>query len=260
MDSLTRIYYDTLMPSLQAVVDGEGVNADLAEEITALDNCPVDEGLGESYHRATHLTKLRSSAARNPWILSSTRLSQNISRCTRCTKQYGKRGKAVFRFEWKNYKRVIRMRRRNRFRACRMRDKVFFQKLYRLQSDASDDWGPVLGSDPVASNKTDGTTRMQHEYLQKTFQNRGVYSVPSSGACDKGYRARDRRFFQVLAVHNSQSRPKLVETMKTGPFILNITIFFYVFYLLIFILVCAYVVFGMSVCGIVFVDCLSVCC
>ena len=50
---------------------GDGVSADLALEVEAVNNTPLDEGPGEGWHRASSQTLSKVSASHQPWLMGS---------------------------------------------------------------------------------------------------------------------------------------------------------------------------------------------
>ena len=80
----------------------------LANEVTRLGNCPLDESVGEGFHRATNRTKAVASAARTPWVLGSVRHEANLLRCINFCNTDVEFSRRVFRFEWLRFKRILR--------------------------------------------------------------------------------------------------------------------------------------------------------
>ena len=80
----------------------------LAETIRKLQNSPLDENPGEEWHRRTNLTLQRAASTRKPWLLGSTREQQNLNRHKAFLATVNPLAKKVVRFEWSNFKRVLR--------------------------------------------------------------------------------------------------------------------------------------------------------
>ena len=226
LDSLSLEHRTNLTRSLEIVRDGGAVPADLQTEVDAINNCPVDEGDGEGYHRQTNLTKVRGAASRSTWVSASTRFKQNLARAKKITTNYGRSGVDVFRYEWKNFKRVLKFRRR-RFAPRRMQDKIFYKTLYRLSHSCNDDWGPLVGAEAPQKVEENATDRMRYEYLQRTFKARAYYSTPKPiegpvedhvplGARNPAKATAERDFFQCIAVHTQRAKPKLVPVHDSG--------------------------------------------
>ena len=157
-----------LLPSIKIVADGGGVPDDLESEARELGNTPLDEGPGEGYHRRTHCTKKRAAVSRNPWLMGSTRFGQNLSLARRfCS--YGEDGKNVFRYEWRNCKRLLQTNRAKRHRPLRISDYRFYRRLYRIQQSNDEDWASLVGKSEGAKDKEVNATdvqKLQSEYLR----------------------------------------------------------------------------------------------
>jgi hypothetical protein len=67
-DQATIDLNKSLRADLVAVSLGGPCPALLQRKVTAIDNSPLDEGNGESFHRNTNLEQGRSTNARLPWI------------------------------------------------------------------------------------------------------------------------------------------------------------------------------------------------
>jgi hypothetical protein len=111
----------------------------LAFTICFYRNTPISEDRGEGYHRYTHLTLLRAAASRMPWILGSTRHTQNLGRCLAWVDE-GELARKVFNYEWQNWKRILRPSNSKRWVNVKLTDSTFFKRLYCLEKD-TDDWG-----------------------------------------------------------------------------------------------------------------------
>ena len=148
LDTLSREYLATLLDSLEAVANGGPVDEKLRREIVRLGNSPLDAGPGEGYHRSTHLTQKRASASRVPHLLASTREKANRKLCKNIIRKYGEKGKRLFRFEWRHYKRILQTTRQKRFTPVHMARDKFYKKLYRLDSDDEDDFQVLMVDDP----------------------------------------------------------------------------------------------------------------
>ena len=171
LDLLSQRYRDTLLPSLQLVVDGGPVASDLSDEMSKLNNTPVEEGPGEGYHRATNCSLSRSRVSRHPWLMASTRFKQNLEIGLRFCRRHGEAGKAVFRFEWRRYKRLLRGSMSRRYRPLNIKPAMFYRRLYRLDAQAAvEDWsiltGDVAGDAGEPAVERSSVEVMQAEYTQ----------------------------------------------------------------------------------------------
>ena len=115
------------------------VSHKLQEEVFAVCNTPLDEGPGEGVHRATHNTKKRADASREPWLLASIRQKQSFDSLDSFLRDHGDVGKTVFEFEWNRFKRLLQAQRRHSYTPAKMKDKPFFKRFYRLKALPGDE-------------------------------------------------------------------------------------------------------------------------
>ena len=184
-----------------------------------MQNTPLDEGRGELWHRRSHLTKHRAPHARFVWIMADNRQQQNMTTCNRWIKQYGHRGRQVFRFEWRNRKRLLRPSLSDRFVPVKMDDHSFSEKLYRLNPSQDDDFGLLCG-DPVKKNpKYPPSETMQYDYLRTVLTKKSIYSIPKAQdeEAEDFNPFPDLSFFQVVDITVPQARPKGVATNANRP-------------------------------------------
>ena len=117
----------------------------IATEVKALGNTPLDEGVGEGYHRATNMTVQRCASVREPYVLGSTRHKYNLDKASSMINNYGEQGRDVLRFEWQEFKRILRTSQRREYTRVNLSDRIFFRRLYRLDG-CDDNWAVMLGS------------------------------------------------------------------------------------------------------------------
>ena len=228
LDTLSLEYKRTLLPSLRIRAGGGEVAEDLSRETTALDNSPLDEGQGEGYHRRTNLEKKRATSETTESILAQTRAKQSILTCKRWIAR-GPKGAAVFRFEWRRFKRVLRPDKRRSGQPIRCTTKRFFRRLYCLDVPdvARGDWSQLMSShrsDPLPKTSMQ---QCHEEYISTVLEPGSYYSVPkrTTEVDESGYEEeRDvPQYFQVLSVYRPGSRPKLVPTWQDSDHVLKTT-------------------------------------
>ena len=95
-------YFLTIRQPPQARGVGAPMIDRLANEHTAVNNNPLDESLGESYHRHSNQTAQRCSAAHEPYILGSVHRSQHLDTSANFVNQCPTK-KSVWKFEWKHF-------------------------------------------------------------------------------------------------------------------------------------------------------------
>ena len=64
----------------------------ITTEVKALGNTPLDEGVGEGYHRATNITVQRCASVREPYVLGSTRRKYNLDKALSMIKNMESKG------------------------------------------------------------------------------------------------------------------------------------------------------------------------
>eukprot|EP00928_Gymnodinium_smaydae_P029406 TRINITY_DN22159_c0_g2_i2.p1 TRINITY_DN22159_c0_g2~~TRINITY_DN22159_c0_g2_i2.p1 ORF type:complete len:633 (-),score=31.49 TRINITY_DN22159_c0_g2_i2:786-2684(-) len=221
LDPISLKHKHTLLPCLDCVASGGEMSLALAAEVRAFQNSPLDEGPGESFHRLTNLTKTRSAASKRPWLLASTREKQNIALCNKYIREYGQQGRLVFKFEWRNWKRILQGRWARRFISRRVDTQKFLAQVYRLDSQGEDDWSSVIqGSSKRPSAKSDLNASLQYDYVKHVLRDRAFYSVQivradDSGAADPAAENVQTSYIQILDIATPQKRPKLVPTHET---------------------------------------------
>ena len=198
----------------EARAAGGMVQPDLAHEIRRLAGSPLCEDAGESYHKWTHRTKLTASGSRNPWILASTRHGDNLQTCLEFA-----RGSAlmatVYRFEWLNFKRILRATTHRGWQPLRISDRAFFRRIYKLEPD-TDDWARVVSkSAPATSPAMPNIPAIKYDWTRRAMRPGSYYSVPvrQEVVGDDGGVASDMvdSFFKIVAT-SQDGRLKTVPT------------------------------------------------
>ena len=161
----------------------------LALQIRRFRNDPLDAGPGEGYHRRTNLTQNEAAHSKIPWVLAWTRHNQVLDTGINFLKCNGIIGRTIFRFEYKNYKRLLQTSQSSRFSPVRMGDNAFFKKMYRLSWEDQEDWGAVVDAanssgPPRPPRPRDPMGAMQREYLQAVIKPEQFYSVSVLKQCD----------------------------------------------------------------------------
>lgn len=161
---------EELAPSLQARAAGDPVSALLRGEIDRLNNTPLDEGPGEGYHRQTHTSLRRACASSAQWILADTRHNHALDLARKFIKDNGKEGEQVYRYEWQNFKRLLRPSLDKEMTTLRMTDKEFFNKVYLLDPYTQDDWSSFFGEKPRKYEPPSAYSAMRIEYLKHVLK------------------------------------------------------------------------------------------
>jgi hypothetical protein len=215
-DPCTVDIWQRLEGDLRARSLGGDMSSALTLELTARNNIPLDEGPGEGYHRHTNLTRQRSGHVRLHWILASVRHKQVIGKCKKFMKDFGKAGRNVINYEYRQYKRLLQTNSKKRTMGVQMRPRDFFKRMYRMDDKARDDFGVLI--DSTVSKKTSPsttTTRLQIEYLQVVLKPETHFSVTLERDTDGGGVVEEAMFFLVMGVRGPSQKPKLVATHST---------------------------------------------
>ena len=230
-DALTQYLYSTHRDALEVVVAGGICPPLLLEEVSVVNETPLDESAGEGYHRSTHLTRVRARACKTPYIKMSTRLNQNMDQLKSFLRK-GEAGKRVIRYEWRRWSRVLQVKRRSLWRKRHWPASKVFERVYRMDAFSDEDWSSVVvsipapgqGKDPRGESAAAAVSGSQLEacrieYLLDVLKPPEWYQVqvPVTAQNDHGdveERLEPRRF-QLLHMTSSKSRPKLMPTIQS---------------------------------------------
>ena len=134
-----------LRQDLEHVAGGGEPSDMLMSERDDIRNSPLDETPGEAVHRDTNGTKRRACAAQLPFVKSSLRFGQNVRRCKAFLVKGKVAARQAYRFEWKNFKRVLQTSSKHKLRGIRMKTGSFFKRLYRIECYDTPDWSSAVG-------------------------------------------------------------------------------------------------------------------
>ena len=91
---------------------------------------------------------------------------------------YGAESRAVFRFEWKRYKRILQTQTRYRWAPKKMTTPEYHEVLYREDAKAAEDFSTIctreLPADPIETDAVSGKEALRDEWLVATLQ-KGVH-------------------------------------------------------------------------------------
>ena len=222
-DPLTQRLLNEFQPELERTAAGETCPPKLAEEVRIVNLTPLDESAGEGYHRSTHHARARAPASTARFVKQQLRLRENISRCRRFIKKHGEVGREIFRFEWSQWPRILQTNPARQFRRVRMKPEAVFDRVYREDAMALEDWNSALSRQPTPRRLPDVTNSyaLQVEYIQCVLKPLGWYSVvvKRDDADTDGniVQVRSTEFFQVLKMYSGRSRPHLMPTAEADP-------------------------------------------
>ena len=153
-----------------------------------------------------------------------TRLKQILGTIRIAWRKYGKRGRAVVRYEYRNWQRVLQYSAKHRWRVRRMKRQDVLSRIYREDAKADEDWTAIANKVPLDRPLPphEATTResLEREYLQTVLTPLQFYSVEvdierqdEAGGLVK---STDNRYFQVLGAQTSQTRERTMHTVRSA--------------------------------------------
>ena len=122
-DPLTRILASRLGGDIEKRSRGEPASAALLQEVQEMCYQPLDESLGEGYHRDTNVEKRRAAGSSQRHLKQNTRFSRSLLRLHQFQEKYGERGKAVVLFEWRKWKKDPAVQKEESMAQCVNEDK-----------------------------------------------------------------------------------------------------------------------------------------
>ena len=144
LDPVSKKFALTLKHDLEVVAAGGPASPALLAEVKTLLDTPLDESAGEGYHRLTNLTYQRAPVSTTETIVQDVRLTSCLSRVDDVVARYGAKGRAVIRYEWRNWKRVLQSNPKRSYRNVRLSATRAFRRIYREDSRAKDNWDALL--------------------------------------------------------------------------------------------------------------------
>ena len=233
-DPLTQFLYYTYRDDLDAVAAGGDCPPSMQAEVDTVNDTPLDESAGEGYHRSTHCTRVRARNSSTAFVKQSTRTHQNVDQLKRLVRM-GFRGKMVLRYEWRNWSRVLQVRKRSWWRSVRMPSQDVFDAIYHENLKAEEAWGtlattipaPGQGVTAMASAAGENKDSLRVEYLLDVLEAQKWYQieVPAAGIDVDGGAARlkVKKHMQLVATSSVKSRPKIMPTVDThqDPVVVN---------------------------------------
>ena len=222
-DPYTRWFMSMFEGALIHLRDTGECALELAEEVRLLCYASLDESAGEGYHRSTNCERRRCAGAKLAYIKASTRIAANLKLVRGFLDKYRSKARRVVRYEWRNYKRVLKgtfVKRRRVETNVKMKPAAFYARLYRMDEKALENWAPLIDhvepSSEQAIVETDDDT-VRREYYMATFKE-GVYYRLAKRVdvvdADRVRKERQDTYFQVLKIHAGKSRTKTIRAVK----------------------------------------------
>ena len=223
-DPITRDFERRLGADLRVRAGGGECSLALKAETDARKNMPLNEIPGEGYHRETTHEKKRAPAASTAHLKRITRVKQVLMTIRNVWKTWGKRGRAVVRYEFKNWLRVLQPNKKTMWRIRRMKTASAIKRIYREDQMADEDWSSVAERIPPDRPvpPTDASTResLEKEYLHAVLQPLQYYAVeaPKTQQNEAGREETVSQtcYFQVLAAMTGKNKEKTMHTVQSA--------------------------------------------
>jgi len=185
----------------------------------------LDESAGEGYHRGTNLEQIRAPSSTQAHLKRKSREKKVISNALAFIRKYKERGKAVIRFEWARYKRVLQRRGRRFFKNKQMKAAPFFARIYREDDMAQEDWTQILERLPVdrpvePDSTNDRKDVLMREWIVASLEQNHHYSIdvekqePDETGAPQD--VTEQVHFKVIDLAYGQHRPKLMHTFQSA--------------------------------------------
>ena len=129
--------------SIQAVADGGDMDDAHREARIRFSEAALNEGRGEGYHRGMSHEHSRAPSSSDKHLKQSTRQKSAFAFVQDFLRRWGDRADEVVRFEWINYKRILRPPGDKRWVPVPMSTQKFYGRVYREDSMAEISWTSI---------------------------------------------------------------------------------------------------------------------
>lgn len=172
-DPVTRDFLSRVGHDLEARADGGDLTRELDNAIGELDMAMLNEAPGEGYHRGTNVEKQRAASSTTVHMTQSVRIKGVIATCRKFMRAHGAKGRAVFRYEWVSWKRLLQTSRKRRWIGKKLSRKAFRDRMYRRDAKALENWSSILtrvaNARPVEHEQVSNLTQLQNEYFKSVL-------------------------------------------------------------------------------------------
>jgi len=223
-DPFTRDFVQRVGNDLEARSQGGDLTPALGSAVAFVKHSNLNETCGESYHRWTNHEKVRAPNASTVHMKQKVRSNNVIKTLRTFMRVHGEMGKAIVRYEWKCYKRILQSRRRYRWRGKGLGVKALMARVYREDAMANDNWSVILNrvplDRPADSHDANAREKMENEYLNCVLHPSGHYCVqqPSAGPANVDEPAPEahKEFFTVIDIASASRRRHTMHTVTTA--------------------------------------------
>ena len=166
---------------LQQWVAGEDMAPALEDGLRVFNKAMLDESRGEAYHKETTAEKKRAPASTSKRLKQCTRSRASMKFSKTFKQRYGAKANDVIRFEWTNYKRVLRPSGKQKWKPVPMKCDDFYSRLYREDRHAEFNWNAIVSRapavNPVVHAEPTAREKLENEYVVALVEPGNHYSV-----------------------------------------------------------------------------------
>ena len=222
-DALTRWLMQRIGGDVDRRAQGEDASPALVLEVYIINLSPLEEGCGESWHRASNLEHIRAPASSSAHLKQEPRFKQEQARILSFMDKHGERGRDVIRYEWGAWKRVLQTQWKSRWTPVRLNPQAALQKILHDDDMGNEDWSLIVNKEvpprPTQTEDNSGDRGLRTEYLSSVFNRHAFYAYPQrvENIDEDGQPEvhRETTFFEVLHKRDGHSRPHVMPTFET---------------------------------------------
>ena len=175
------------------------------------------------------MRKREPPSADTTYLKANIRIKKVVAHFRRIISKHPVRGRAMIRFEWVNWKRVLQVHAKNQWRNKRIKTRKLLLRVYREDERGNVNWSSVASrvplSRPVVTEDATRRQQLEREYLVTMLRPLEYYSVekPVERMSENGtmVQSTDTVHFQLLALAHSNSRDKTMHTFLSAEDISN---------------------------------------
>ena len=223
-DALTRMLYTKHKTDLEQRAAGGETTPQHQDAVRIMKLSPLDESCGEGYHRGTTHGKKRAAASSSKHLKQAVRTRPSIAKLVAFRKKHGHRAIAVFRHDWRTWKRALQPHASKRWQPLRVSTEAFFSKFYHEDAQADEDWSSIferMGSErPVVPEVVDERQKLEEEYIRAQLHVGGHFVVPRAveaiGEDGRPVRTEEPVHFECLNIQHGNKRAQTMDTVEAA--------------------------------------------
>jgi len=236
-DPVVQAFVAEVGQDLQVRAAGGELTSNLEHMIKRFEDAMLNEQPGEGVHRETTLEKHRAPASAVLHVKQKVRMKGVIKDCRSFIRKYGKQGRTVFRFEWRNIGRILQTVWKKRWTPKKMKFRAFMHRLYHQDEQANENWTSILTripeNRPVVTVAPSNRDQLQKEYYVATLVPHTYYSISHNVSTpQEDGRVRETMqtdYFYLINTCTSRSREHVLHTVAsaddpqaTEPFVVEV--------------------------------------